>query len=261
MKDLTLLQTTPTQLIVAIIFVLVITFYIVGHRLRVRAIAKNPEKATHELTAINGMLLGLLGLLLAFTFSMSSSRFDTRRQLVIEEANDIGTVILRTDVFPDSARQLLRSNLKAYVDQRIAFYEVGMDPKRAAEHFGRADSLGKVVWSIAAAQAKSDPTLTKVAELIPALNAMIDVTTTRLAAGEATVPDAIMYFLFSLCFCSSFLLGYDNKHPKIDWIIVGGFALMLSMTVYMIVDLDRPRSGVINLDRPNQKMIELREMF
>jgi hypothetical protein len=89
---------------------------------------------------------------------------------------------------------------------------------------------------------------------------MIDITTTRRAAGEATVPDSIMYFLFILCFCAAFLLGYDNKY-KIDWIVVTGFALMLSITVYTIIDLDRPRSGLINMDAPNEKIIELREMF
>jgi hypothetical protein len=222
---------------------------------------KNPDQSTIELGAINGTLLGLLGLLLAFTFSMASSRFDTRRELVIEEANDIGTVILRTDIYPDSVRSLLRSNLKQYVEERIAFYKAGMNLKKAMLHYNSADSIGKQVWSIVANYAKTDNITTKTSELIPALNAMIDITTTRRAAGEATIPDSIMYFLFALCFCSAFLLGYDNKHKKIDRIVLVGFAVMLSITVYMIIDLDRPRSGLINMDTPNEKMIELREMF
>ena len=96
-----------------------------------------------DLGAINGTLLGLLGLLLAFTFSMASSRFDSRRQLVIEEANDIGTVILRTDFFPDSTRRLLRGTLKEYVEARIAFYQAGMDINKAVAYYLKADSLSK----------------------------------------------------------------------------------------------------------------------
>ena len=260
MVNLSQLQSAPTPLVVIIIFALIIVFYVFGHHLRSRAIKKSPEQSTVELGSINGTLLGLLGLLLAFTFSMSSSRFDTRRGLVIEEANNIGTVILRTDIYPDSVRLLLRSNLKQYVEERIAFYQDGMDIEKVAEHYLKADSIGKEVWSIAARHAKTDNITTRTSELIPALNAMIDITTTRRAAGEATIPDSIMYFLFILCFCSAFLLGYDNKH-KIDWIVVMGFAIMLSITVYMIIDLDRPRSGLINMDTPNQKIIELREMF
>ena len=78
--------------------------------------------------------------------------------------------------------------------------------------------------------------------------------------SEANIPDSIMYFLLTLCLCSAFLLGYDNKN-KIDWIVVMGLAVMLSTTVFTIIDLDRPRSGLINMDIPNQKIVQLRSMF
>jgi hypothetical protein len=122
------------------------------------------------------------------------------------------------------------------------------------------DSIGKKIWKITADYEKKDNITTRPSELIPALNDMIDITTTRRAAGESTIPDSIMYFLFALCVCSSFLLGYDNKR-KIDWVILIGFSVMLSITVFTIIDLDRPRSGLIDMDGPNEKIIELREMF
>ena len=206
------------------------------------------------------MLLGLLGLLLAFTFGMSNSRFNTRRELVIEEANNIGTAILRTDVYPDSIRKLLRADLKEYLEARIAFYQAGMDVEKTVTYYRKADDAGKKVWSIAASYAKTDDITTRTSQLIPALNAMIDIATTRRAAGEGTIPDSIMYFLFVLCFCGAFLLGYDHK-DKIDWIVVLGYAIMLSATVFNIIDLDRPRSGLINMDIANEKIIELRELF
>jgi len=231
-----------------------------GFRLRSRVNENNDLGSTGDLGAINGALLGLLAMLLAFTFSMANSRYDTRRELVIEEANAIGTVILRTDIYPDSMRTLLRSHLKDYVDARIAFYQAGMDIEKMLNLFDKAGEISGKVWSIAATYAKQDNITTRTSELIPALNAMIDITTTRRAAGESTIPDSIMYFLFALCFCSAFLLGYDRKN-KFDLIVVVGFALMLSATVFTIIDLDRPRGGLINLDTPNQKIIELREMF
>jgi hypothetical protein len=260
MFKLSLLQTSSTLVVAITLFILLITFYILGYRLRMRTVNKNPEHNVEDLGAINGTLLGLLALLLAFTFGMSNSRYDTRRQLVIEEANNIGTAILRTDIYPDSIRQLLRSHLKDYVNARIAFYQAGMDIERTVAEYVRAGEISNKIWSIAAAYARVDNITTRTSELIPALNAMIDITTTRRAAGESTIPDSIMYFLFSLCLCSSFLLGYDRKN-KFDWIVVIGFALMLSATVFTIIDLDRPRSGLIDMDTPNQKIIELREMF
>lgn len=260
MLELSLLQSTPTVVVAIALFISLIFFYILGYRLRTRTIKGNPEHTMEDLGAINGTLLGLLALLLAFTFGMSNSRYDTRRALVIEEANAIGTVILRTDIYPDSLQQVLRSHLKDYVEARIAFYQAGMDIDKVVSNYKRGAEISKKIWSMAAAFAKQDNITTRTSELIPALNAMIDITATRRAVGESTIPDSIMYFLFTLCLCSAFLLGYDRKN-KFDWIVVIGFALMLSATVFTIIDLDRPRSGLIDMDTPNQKIIELREMF
>lgn len=254
------LQLASSFLVASLLFFLIIAFYAMGHFFVKRKIEGNPDYINIELGSINGALLALLGLILAFTFSMASSRFDTRRQLVIEEANAIGTAILRTDVYPDSVRTALRTSMKVYVEERIAFYQAGMNMKETVRHYLKADSIGKKIWKITADYAKKDYITTRTSELIPALNDMIDITTTRRAAGESTIPDSIMYFLFALCVCSSFLLGYDNKR-KIDWVILIGFSVMLSITVFTIIDLDRPRSGLINMDGPNEKIIELREMF
>ncbi len=260
MIKLSLLQSSSTVLIAIILFILLIVFYLIGFRLRHRFIKSNPDQTIGDLGQINSTLLGLLALLLAFTFSMSNSRYDTRRQLVIEEANDIGTVILRTDIYPDSMRQLLRAQLKEYVEARITFYQAGMDMEKTTEAYKKGSEISNNIWTIAATYAREDDITTRTSELIPALNAMIDITTTRRAAGESTIPDSIMYFLFLLCLCSAFLLGYDHKN-KFDWIVVIGFAIMLSTTVFTIIDMDRPRSGLIDMDTPNQKIIELREMF
>ena len=223
-------------------------------------IRKNPDHSKIDLGQISGTLLALLGLLLAFTFSMSNSRFDNRRQLVIEEANAIGTVILRTDIYPDSIRKILRANLKEYVDNRIAFYRAGMNMEKTVDYYTKADEVSKKIWSTAASYAKMDNVTTRTSMLIPALNEMIDITTTRRAVGEATIPDSIMYFLFTLCIGAAFLLGYEQRE-KIDWIVVIGFAAMLSATVFNIIDLDRPRSALINMHKPNEKIVELRQMF
>jgi hypothetical protein len=261
MLNLTLLQSASTVLVSGVVFILIIIFYFFGLTIRKRIDKRHPEFVKAEIGAINGTLLGLLGLLLAFTFSMSSSRYDTRRNIVIEEANDIGTAILRADLYPDSIRQLLRNNFKEYVEARIGHYEAGRDWDKTVYYFLKADSIGKVLWNIVTNDARVNNVFLRTGQMIPALNAMIDVTTSRRAAGESTVPDSIMYFLFILCFCSAFLLGYDNKSGRIDWILVSGLAIMLSITVYNIIDLDRTRSGFINMDVPNQKIVELRGMF
>lgn len=257
---MTLLQSTPIFLISFILFLLIIGFYLLGYRIRKSISKKRPQLTDVDLKAINGMLLGLLGLLLAFTFGMSNSRFNDRRNIIINEATIIGTTILRTDIYPDSIRVRINALLREYVELRIAFYEAGMDMEETLNLHKKAEEVSKKAWVISANYAKVDELTTRTSQLLPSLTDMIDIAGTRRATGLGTIPDSIMYFLLALCCCAAFLLGYDHK-GKIDWIVVTVFALMLTTTVFNIIDLDRPRSGVIDMDMPHQRMIDLRGMF
>lgn len=242
------------------LFVILILAFLLGYRIRNFKIKNNPKIIKEELGSISSTLLGLLALILAFSFSMANSRFDSRRSLALEEANIIGTVFLRMELFPDSIQNGLKSNLKAYVEERIAFVEAGTDMDQIIIHYYKADDLGKSIWRQVVDYSKIDPTLVKTSEIIPALNEMIDITTSRRAAGEANIPNSIQWFLIVLCIASTFLLGYETKNA-FDWIIVLCFSLLLSLTVFSIFDLDRPRSGLVTLDEANSKIKELREMF
>jgi hypothetical protein len=261
MLKLTALQATPALVIGVIIFIVIIIGYLLGHRTRQYRNKQEPLKESTELGAINGTLLGLLGLLLAFTFGMASNRFDARREVIVNEANNIGTVILRADLYPDTIRQQLRYQLARYVQTRIDFYDAGMNAAKVLKASAATDSISAIIWATATRYASQEPSNAKTTQLmIPALGSMIDITTTRRAAGEANIPDSIMYFLFILCASSAFLLGYDNKQ-KIDWIVLGGLAIMLSATVFTITDLDRPRTGLISLQKSHQKILELKQML
>ena len=260
MLEFSVLQTTSAFTIGIFVFILVTLSYWAGNRLRMRAISRDPEHVKTDVKTINGMLIGLLGLLLAFTFSMANSRYDDRRKVIIEEANTIGTTILRTDMYPDSIRIPLRSLLKDYVESRIAYYAAGSDVKKALAEFQNAQVLSGKVWRLVTDYSKVNESTTRTSQMIQTLNDTIDITTTRLSASEGTIPDSIMYFLFILSMCTSFLMGYDQG-SKIEWLIVIGFSLALSATIFSIVDLDRPRSGLIDMNGPNQKIIDLREMF
>src|SRR5450432_3459290 len=93
-----------------------------GRRLGARRLASDPEAAKSGSGAVEGAVFGLMGLLIAFTFSGAATRFDTRRALVVEEANDIGTAWLRLDLLPAIAQPPLREKFHEYVDTRLAVY-------------------------------------------------------------------------------------------------------------------------------------------
>jgi hypothetical protein len=258
MVEFSILQSTRASVVALVLFAFLVGFYVLGYRLnKARHKVDDPNQ---DLSAINTALLGLLALLLAFTFGMSNSRFDTRRKLMIDEANSISTALLRTDVYPDSMRHVLRGHLKEYLEARIAYFEAGMDEDEILKQHIRTGKVADELWAAAVAHAKVDDITARTSELLLVLTPMIDLITERRASVESTIPDSIMYFLFVLCIGSSFLLGYDNRN-KFDWVVIIGFALMLSATVFTIIDLDRSRSGLIRMDSFNQKFIELREMF
>jgi antibiotic biosynthesis monooxygenase (ABM) superfamily enzyme len=96
--------------------------------------------------------------------------------------------------------------------------------------------------------------------MIPALNAMFDITTTRTAATLDKVPVVIYYLLFIICLTAALMVGYSGG-LKPDWTMVLCFSLMISLTVYLIIDLDRPRRGVITMDTANSQIVQLRTMF
>lgn len=250
---------TPGFIGTTLFFILILAF-MTGFQIRKWKLRNNPSKMKEELGSISSTLLGLLALILAFTFSMANSRFDVRRELAVQEANAIGTAALRTEFFPDSIQSALKTTLKNYLEERIMIIEAGTDVEKMILHLSKSDSIGLSLWNQVTEFSKSDPNLVKTSEIVPALNEMIDLSTSRLAAGEANIPPSIQWFLIILCICSTFLLGYERK-DDFDLILVVGFSLMLSITVFSIVDLDRPRSGLVTLEEANSKIIELRKMF
>ncbi|REH00930.1 bestrophin-like domain [Flavobacterium aquicola] len=257
--DISILNQTEAWVIALLLFILMLISCFIGKRTGnyIRNKKDNKDKSTET-----SGLVALLFFLLAFTFGMSGDRYDSRRKIVIEEANDIGTAILRSDLYPDSTRTLFRKDFKEYVEARISYYQVGADVKGIL----KADSLSQVIsgklWKRACSLSKDPANLAATQQMIPALNTMIDITTSRIAGEKAKVPESILIMLFFLALISSFYGGYsEGRKGKIDWLIQIGFCLLVSLVVLFTLDLDRPRRGFVNLDVPNQTIIDLRKNF
>src|SRR3954452_7878168 len=122
-----------------------------GRRIGVRRRVLDPEGAAAGLGAIEGAVFGLMGLLLAFTFSGAAGRFDARRQLVVEETNAIGTAYLRVDLVPPEAQPALRDSFRRYVDSRIELYRNVSDHEVNKENFARCKQLQGEIWRQAVA--------------------------------------------------------------------------------------------------------------
>jgi hypothetical protein len=230
-----------------------------GRRIGVRRIANDSEGARAGTGAVEGAVFGLMGLLIAFTFSGAAARFDTRRQLVTEEANNIGTAWLRLDLLPAGAQPALRDSFRRYVDLRLEVYQKLPDLEAAQAALGRCAELQGEIWSQAvAASREGSPQATML--LLPALNQMFDITTTRTMAARIHPPVIIFVTLVALTLISALLAGYGMAAARTrSWIHMLGFGFVMAVAVYIIIDLEHPRLGLINIHSADQVLVDLRQ--
>jgi hypothetical protein len=260
MPNMSLFNKMDAYMIAGLLFLFMILAFIAGNSIRRYKQGKGKVFEEKSFGAMEGSLLGLLALLLSFTFSMSSSRHDKRVNIIIEEANDIGTAVLRADLYPDSIRQAFRKDFEAYLETRISFNTAKADWNSLMKSLDESQKLQASLWERASSLGRDKENLHRTAQMIPALNAMFDIVTTRNAALLDKVPEVIYFLLFLISLTAALVVGYSGG-VKPDWTMVVSFSLMISMTVYLIIDLDRPRRGVITMDTANSQIVQLRSMF
>ncbi|ULQ54080.1 hypothetical protein [Flavihumibacter fluvii] len=248
----------PASLISLCLMVLMLLAIYLGFRLSKKI---HPSKQHEDTTAPSFItaLFGLTAFILGFSFSMASGRFELRRSAIVQEANTIGTAILRTNLYPDSVRNQMNDLFRKYVDARIAYNNVHIsDTTGMADLIAETENISGKLFLLAANYSKLPNTLVPSNQMIPALNEMIDIATTRHQSYLAIVPESIIIMLFLLTICSGFLTGYSNKGDSIDWLVASGFCILTALVIYITLDLDRPRRGLIKLEQEENLMIKIR---
>jgi ABC-type glycerol-3-phosphate transport system permease component len=222
--------------------------------------ARRLDAATvHEGTGgIEAAVFGLLGLLLAFSFAGAMARLDARRQLIVQEANAIGTAYLRLDVLPAAEQPPLRQWFREYVDARLEVHQKLPDLDAAQAAVDRGAAILQPIWTRAVSASQSGQASTAIL-VLPALNEMIDVTTSRSVLIHTHLPSLILSLLILVTLLSALLAGYAMaRRPRRSWLHRVAFAAAISATVYAVMDLDHPRSGIIRLEAADQPLIQLR---
>ena len=202
------------------------------------------ERNSSSFKTLESAVLGLLALLLGFSFAMAVNRYDLRKQLEIEEANAIGTTWLRTDTLAEPARSTERQLLKQYVPVRLGFAVAGTDTDAVQRSLAQASGLQAQMWAIAAqdAAAHRDPVS---ALFVSSVNGMIDVTEKRMAALENRIPAMTWAMLLFMGFVSSALVGISIiSRSKL---LLAILPVVVGVVLTLILDLDSPRSGFIRV--------------
>lgn len=241
-------------LLMLFVAVLLLALTEMGYRAGLGLHRAKDEARRGQIGGVQGAMLGLLALLLGFTFSMAVSRYDTRRDLVLKEANAIGTTWLRAGLLPEAQRAPARELLRRYVDVRLKYEALSRDPVQLAEGLRLSAELQNQLWQHAETAAK-EPTPVTVTFII-ALNEVIDTDAERIAAGRNQIPTGVWVLLIIVagfgCFTTSYGAGaYGARSIFTNFFL----PVLITIVIILIFDLTHTRQGVIGISQ--QPLIDL----
>ena len=245
-----LMYDLPSYLIALCVFALIVVAIHLGRAIGRRRVQTSTQQSRDQAQAVQGSLLGLLALLLGFTFSLALARFDQRSVEVVNKANAIGTAWLRSDLVSDARRGAVRDLLRQYGALRIDAAGVS-----AADDAGRAAMVAKAqavfaqVWTLAADEARSARDAASVS-FVASLNDMIDALSSRDAAINRHVPELVLFLLMATFVLLGGVVGYTSKISSVrPGFPVYALMILIVVLVFLIIDLDRPRRGLISIDQ------------
>ena len=241
-----------------VVFVGILLFLALGRWIGRLVIRRGGGSHAASVGSLEAAVFGLLGLMIAFTFSGALNRFDNRRMQAVDEANAIGTAWYRIDLLPGSVQPGMRELLRSYVDSRIATYHKLPDVAAAQQEVVRTQKLQNKIWADAVAATRmADARPGADFLLVPALNQMFDLASARIAATQIHPPSIIYAMLIGLAFASALLAGYQACTEN-DPMHRFGFALIISLTIYVILEIEYPRLGFVRLDAIDQLLVNVR---
>ena len=235
--------------IVALIATLLL-FIELGRRIGRHQLARNQNGLARGAATAEGAVFGLLGLLIAFTFSGAAERFEQRRHLTTEEANAIGTAYLRLDLLAPQDQIALRPLFRDYTQLRAQVYSDAQNFALTQQRLDSSQQQQSKIWTLAvAASQKPDAAPQSAMLLLPALNEMFDITTTQQMATQNHPPVVVFVLLLMLSLISSLLIGYEMAANRTrSWLHHLAFATIMALAMYLILDLEFPRLGVIRVN-------------
>jgi hypothetical protein len=211
-------------------------------------------RGADDVSALAAGVLGLLALMIAFTFAMALSRYEARRDAVVHEANSIGTTALRARLLPAPHSTDVLKLLKEYVQIRLEL-EGSIATAAVGAAITRSNDIQEAIWQRATTIAANDQRMVPAGLFIQSLGEMIDSQGIRLAALRARIPNFVLTALYAMAILASALAGYSSGletrlRPPVY--IVG---VVISIMIILIQDLDRPGAGFI--ESSQQPMVDL----
>lgn len=217
----------------------------------------NPTEQAATVGAIVASILGLLALMLGFTFSFAASRFDAKREAAIEEANAIGTTFLRTRFLPPEQRTPSALALREYVDVRLQ----GVERKDVLAAIARSEAIQDSLWKEATTAGNNNPTSETISLYVDSLNELIDVHAKRVQAGvRSRIPIVMWFGLISISVMSLAAVGYlAGLSTMCRSPVMAVLILSFTVVLALIADLDRSQEGLLRVSQ--QSLLDVQKMI
>lgn len=237
--------------IASVLLITLVLIVEIGYRFGIRANGSIDVAAVSQISSIQASILGILALLLGFTFSLALQRYDSRSEAVVNEANAIGTAYMRVQLLPESVRSDVQKLMRDYLDQRIRAGSIALDNDTDRDALVKqANDTATAIWSYAASAAAENPNPVTTGLFIQAFNSVLDALGSRDAELERHVPETVLLLLYLTFGLAGAIVGYAsgvNGHR----VTVATYMMiaLIVILVFMIVDLDRPRRGLIQVNQ------------
>jgi len=246
-------------LIISILFISLVIAIEAGYRIGRRFQSTQDDLSRSQVNAIQASLLGVLALLLGFTFSQSLQRYDSRSEALVDEANAIGTTYLRAKLLPASMRSEVQVLIGEYVDKRVQEATIPLSDVAARQVLLDESTQDQAeMWQYALLAAEEDKSPVTSGLFIQSLNELIDSYGKRNASLSRHVPEVALFLLFGTFVLTWGIVGFASGITGKRVSIVAHIMLVLIiLLVFIIIDLDRPRRGLIEINQTN--LIELQQ--
>ena len=244
------LQTAPLWLIGVAILLGLVAADELGYAARRMLRRKGgPEPSDEGIGYLLSGALALLGLLVAFTFAAASDRYDTRRHLVVEEANAIDTTYLRMQALDDAPRAAASQLMVRYVQARRSWFEAGENAAGVAQVDAATEDLQHRIWAVVLADVRANPTATVNPSLMQTTNDMFELAASRRAALQEHIPISIVRTMLLYSLIAAAMIGYGMAKGAREVAASAALFLVLTLAICLILDLDRPRSGTVTVSQ------------
>ena len=207
------------------------------------------ESVREDFGLVLAATLTLLGLIIGFSFSMATSRYDQRKNYEEAEANAIGTEYARAELLPAKDAAKARALLRSYTDQRILFY-VTRDEREITEIDARTARLQAKLWSAILAPARANPTPV-MALVVSGMNDVLNSQSYTQAAWWNRIPTAAWFLMAAIAICCNILIGYRAHDCKKEAVLLLVLPLVVAISFFLVADIDSPRSGLIRVKPQN----------